>query len=100
MADRPTPEQQMPVHVEAAYKDAVENIIFLKRQQWVATNYAVLVYAAIFVISGAYFSRTEPRLHRDRLWRRIGTSLGDQPDAQLDPLRAATMVGRMLIADV
>jgi hypothetical protein len=21
MADRPTPEQQMPVHVEAAYKD-------------------------------------------------------------------------------
>jgi hypothetical protein len=37
MADRPTPEQQMPVHVEAAYKDAVDNIIFLKRQQWVAT---------------------------------------------------------------
>src|SRR6266540_1014860 len=50
MADRPTPEQQMPVHVEAAYKDAVDNIIFLKRQQWVATNYALLVYAAIFVI--------------------------------------------------
>jgi hypothetical protein len=46
MADRPTPEQQMPVHVEAAYKDAVDNIIFLKRQQWVATNYALLVYAA------------------------------------------------------
>jgi hypothetical protein len=49
----------MPAHVEAAYEDAAENIIFLKRQQWVATNYAVLVYAAIFVISGAYFSRTD-----------------------------------------
>ena len=46
-------------HVKAAYKDAVENINFLKRQQWVATNYAVLVYAAIFVISGTYFSRTD-----------------------------------------
>ena len=51
--------RQMTAHVEAAYKDAVENIIFLKRQQWVATNYAVLVYAAIFVISGTYFSRTD-----------------------------------------
>jgi hypothetical protein len=50
---------QMTAHVEAAYKDAAENILFLKRQQWVATNYAVLVYAAIFVISGTYFSRTD-----------------------------------------
>jgi len=53
------PERQMPVHVEAAYKDAVDNIIFLKRQQGVATNYALLVYAAIFVISAQYFSRTD-----------------------------------------
>ena len=37
----------------------MDNIIFLKRQQWVATNYALLVYAAIFVISGQYFSRTD-----------------------------------------
>src|SRR2546427_10961091 len=61
MANRPmeNPERQMPVHVEAAYKDAVDNIIFLKRQQWVATNYALLVYAAIFVISAQYFSRTD-----------------------------------------
>ena len=40
--------QQMPQHVEAAYKAAVDNIIFLKRQEWLATNYALLVYAAIF----------------------------------------------------
>ena len=51
--------RQMPAHVDAAYKDAVDNIIFLKRQQWVATNYAILVYAAIFVISAMYFSRTD-----------------------------------------
>jgi hypothetical protein len=44
-------ERQMPRHVEAAYKDAVDNIIFLKRQQWVATNYALLLYAAIFAMS-------------------------------------------------
>jgi hypothetical protein len=58
MENRPmeTPERQMPVHVEAAYKDTVDNIIFLKRQQWVATNYALLVYAAIFVISGQLIS--------------------------------------------
>ena len=52
-------ERQMPGHVEAAYKDTVDNIIFLKRQQWVATNYALLVYAAIFIISAQYFSRTD-----------------------------------------
>src|SRR2546430_17020070 len=61
MGNRPTArrERQMPVDVEAAYKDAVDSIIFLKRQQWVATNYALLVYAAIFVISAEYFSRTD-----------------------------------------
>jgi hypothetical protein len=51
--------QQMPEHIETAYKGAVDNIIFLKRQQWLATNYALLVYAAIFVISAHYFSRTD-----------------------------------------
>jgi hypothetical protein len=49
----------MPPHVQAAYKDAVDNIIFHKRQQWVTTNYALLVYAAIFVISARFFSRTD-----------------------------------------
>src|SRR6266545_4420815 len=51
--------QQMPEHIETTYKDAVDNIIFLKRQQWLATNYALLVYAAIFIISAHYFSRTD-----------------------------------------
>ena len=52
-------ERQMPAHVQAAYEDAVNNVIFLKRQQWVATNYAIVVYAAIFVISDQFFSRTD-----------------------------------------
>jgi len=51
--------KQMPEHVGAAYKAAVDNILFLKRQQWLATNYALILYAAIFVISAHYFSRTD-----------------------------------------
>jgi len=51
--------EQMPEHVGAAYKDAVDNILFLKRQQWLATNYALLLYAAIFLISAHYFTRTD-----------------------------------------
>src|SRR5512133_1080099 len=53
------PERQMPAHIGAAYRDAVDHIMFLKRQQWVATNYVLIVYAAIFVISAQYFSRTD-----------------------------------------
>ena len=51
--------RQMPEHIKLAYEDAVKNVMFFKRQQWVATNYAVLVYAALFVISAEYFSRTD-----------------------------------------
>jgi len=49
----------MPEHIKLAYEDAVNNMMFFKRQQWVATNYAILVYAAIFVISAEYYSRTD-----------------------------------------
>jgi hypothetical protein len=51
--------RQMPEHIKLAYEDAVNNMMFFKRQQWVATNYAILVYAAIFVISAEYYSRTD-----------------------------------------
>ena len=51
--------RQMPEHVGAAYKDAADNIRFLKRQQLLATNYALVVYAVIFLISAHYFSRTD-----------------------------------------
>jgi hypothetical protein len=52
-------DRQMPGHVEVAYQDAVNNLNFLRRQQWIATNYALLVYAALFVVSAEYFSRTD-----------------------------------------
>ena len=51
--------RQMPGHVEAAYKEVVNNIFFIKRQQWVTTNYTILVYAAIFIISARFFTRTD-----------------------------------------
>jgi hypothetical protein len=53
------PERQMPGHVAGAYRDALDNILFLKRQQWLATNYVLLLYVAIFVISARFFSRTD-----------------------------------------
>src|SRR4029079_2433033 len=37
----------------------VNNIFFIKRQQWVTTNYTILVYAAIFIISARFFTRTD-----------------------------------------
>jgi hypothetical protein len=40
----------MPNHVAALYQDAIDNIVFLKRQQWAIINYALLVYAAIYVL--------------------------------------------------
>jgi hypothetical protein len=49
----------MPHHVEIAYKDAVDNIRFYKRQQWMTTNYAILIYAVIFLVSARFFSRTD-----------------------------------------
>ena len=52
-------ERQMPGHVKAAYRDAVDNILFLKWQQWLATSYVLLLYVAIFLVSAHYFSRTD-----------------------------------------
>ena len=52
-------ERQMPEHVKAAYRDAVDNILFLKWQQWLATSYVLLLYVAIFLVSAHYFSRTD-----------------------------------------
>src|SRR5260370_38256340 len=52
-------ERQRPEHVKAAYRGSVANILFLRRQQWLATNYVLLLYVAVFVISAHYFSRTD-----------------------------------------
>jgi hypothetical protein len=50
---------EMPRHIGAAYKEAVDNLIFSQRQQLVATNYAIIVYAAIFLVSANFFSRND-----------------------------------------
>jgi hypothetical protein len=36
------------------HKDAIDNIMFLKQQQWRVTNYAIAIYAAIFAVFRAY----------------------------------------------
>ena len=36
---------------DTLYKDAVDNLRFLKTQQWSATNYAALAQAAIFAVT-------------------------------------------------
>jgi hypothetical protein len=41
-------------HFLAFYQNAVEEIRFLKTQQWKIANYALLLYAAIIVISSQY----------------------------------------------
>ena len=36
--------------IGALYQDAVESLRFFKQQQWKVTNYALLIYAAIFIV--------------------------------------------------
>ena len=38
-------------YVRTAYQTALEDIRFFKRQQWVVTNYAILLFGAVFVFS-------------------------------------------------
>jgi hypothetical protein len=50
---------EMPRHIAAAHRDAVDNMMFSQRQQLAATNYAIIVYAAIFLVSANFFSRND-----------------------------------------
>ena len=45
--------KQMPIRVQLVYKDAVDNLMFLKRQQWLVTTYALTAYAALFAVARA-----------------------------------------------
>jgi hypothetical protein len=42
---------EMPPQVNIAYQDAVDNLVFLRSQQWSITNYVLLAEAAIFLIA-------------------------------------------------
>lgn len=39
--------------VKILYKGALDNIIFLKRQQWIITNYSLIAYAVVVTLSKA-----------------------------------------------
>jgi hypothetical protein len=37
--------------VKILYKGAIDNVIFLKRQQWIITNYSLVAYAAVVALA-------------------------------------------------
>jgi hypothetical protein len=45
--------------VEITYRDAAENVRFYKKQQWMTTTCAILMYVIILVVSARFFSRTD-----------------------------------------
>jgi hypothetical protein len=45
------PEPTMSEGVKILYKGAIDNIIFLKRQQWIITNYSLVVYAIMAALA-------------------------------------------------
>jgi hypothetical protein len=50
---RPATLIEMSEGVKILYKGALDNIIFLKRQQWIITNYSLVVYAVVVTLSKA-----------------------------------------------
>lgn len=47
----PMDVKDMPKRIEIVYKDALDNIAFLKKQQWIITGYGIAVFAALFAIA-------------------------------------------------
>ena len=43
-------KNELSTEMAAVYQDAVDNLRFSKQQQWNITYYALLVYAAVFVL--------------------------------------------------
>jgi len=39
---------EIPKRIEILYKDALDNLVFLKEQQWAITKYALTAYGALF----------------------------------------------------
>ena len=42
---------EMPPQMVQAYKDAVDNLIFAKKQQWQIANYLLIAQAALYLLS-------------------------------------------------
>ena len=51
-SDRPR-AQISDEYVRLAYQSALEDIRFFKKQQWIVTNYTLLIYGAILAVSKA-----------------------------------------------
>lgn len=41
-------------HLGSIYQTVVQDIAFFKRQQWVATNYVILVYVVVIALEGRF----------------------------------------------
>lgn len=52
----------MPKRVEALYRDASQNLVFLKTQQVTITNYALVAYAAVVTVRWHHGSEAMPFL--------------------------------------
>jgi len=46
-----SPKRKLTKQIEIFFKDAVDNIRFSKAQQWKVTNYVLIVYGAIYLMS-------------------------------------------------
>ena len=42
--------QQMPTRIEIVYRDALENISFTKKQEWIVAGYGLTIHAAVVAI--------------------------------------------------
>ena len=69
------PEPMPPQHVQA-YKDATDNIIFLKKMQWQVTNYTVVVLAALYILVSTNRSAWK-ELFEILVWLAAGASIGE-----------------------
>ena len=45
------PDKNTSEYIRLAYQSALEDIRFFKRQQWIVTNYTVLIYGALIAVS-------------------------------------------------
>ena len=45
------PDKNTAEYIRLAYQSALEDIPFFKRQQWIVTNYTVLIYGALIAVS-------------------------------------------------
>jgi hypothetical protein len=53
---------EMPKRIEVLYKDALDNLLFIKQQQWRVTNYTLSAYAALVTAANLIKVRAPERV--------------------------------------